>query len=97
MSGSDREKLLRCRVHAKQRRNRSETSNPHITKVSFNHYVLRQFCDFDKDSKIEETIFNHIQNKKEDKLHALLRKVFFNLPRVVLIRYCTAETKGDRF
>jgi hypothetical protein len=30
-------------------------------------------------------------------LHALLRKVFFNLPRVVLIRYHLAETKGNRF
>ena len=57
-----------------QRRNRSETSNPPITKVSFNHYVLRQFCDFDKDGKIEETIFNHMQNRKEEELHVLIRK-----------------------
>jgi hypothetical protein len=73
--------ISRCRVHATQRRNRSETSNPPITKVSFNHYVLRQFCDFDKDGKIEETIFNHMQNKKEEELHVLIRKVCFETLR----------------
>jgi hypothetical protein len=42
-------------------------------------------------------MFNYMQNKKEEELHALLRKVFIDLPRVVLIRYCIAETKGNRF
>jgi hypothetical protein len=35
--------------------------------------------------------------KKEDELCVLLRKEYFELLEVVLIRYCIAETKGGRF
>jgi hypothetical protein len=62
--------------------------------------LITMFSDssvIEEDSNIEETVFNYTQNKKEEELHALLRKVSYNLPRVVLIRYCVARTKGDRF
>jgi hypothetical protein len=62
--------------------------------------LITMFSDsseIEEDSNIEETVFNYTQNKKEEESHALLRKVSYNLPRVVLIRYCVARTKGDRF
>jgi hypothetical protein len=47
-------------VHAKQRRNGTETTKPQVEKVSFNHYALRQFCEFEEDMEIIETIFIYV-------------------------------------
>jgi hypothetical protein len=75
---------------------RSKITNSSCSRDKFNHYVLRSFCDCEKDIKIEETIFV-MRIKKENELHVLLRKVCFELLGVVTIRYCMTETKEGRY
>jgi hypothetical protein len=63
--------------YVKQMRYGIEATNPHVAKMCFKHNVLREFCDLERDIKIEE-IISIMRIKKEDELCILTRKVCSN-------------------
>jgi hypothetical protein len=41
-----------------------EATSPHVAKMCFKHNVLREFCDLERDIKIEEIIFVYANKVK---------------------------------
>ena len=50
--------------YAKKMRYGIETTSPQVAKVCFKHNNLRQFCDFEKDIKIEEIMFVYANKER---------------------------------
>jgi hypothetical protein len=81
--------------YAKKMRYGIETTSPHAAKVCFGHKVLRWFYDFEKDIRIEEIIFVY-ENKKEDVLCILMRKICFELCEVSISRPHITKVREGR-
>jgi hypothetical protein len=72
------DKLLIRMVNTKRIRYESETTSPHAARVSFNHNVSKE-CQILRRVIRLRGLYSVIYELKQDELHDLMRKVYFEL------------------